>query len=270
MGNLIPNSESQSNTQDEDSKIEDSSSDNESEDLLMSQKPIMMDQGPINGSHDHHPVYTQKDMRHLDKTFRQDTKSEPTSFRDGSETVTPDEVAFETNSSEKNLLKDYSSQKSLSTMVETSGSGADSEGSSPEENTGPRSEHKNKHKTLVTNQNKKKRKSQKRRRTDRMRVLDSETKRYRLIQTYLLVKDKHGRTRRVKTALDTQSNVSYAKSYLGQKRSWENHECKLVKGLGGYSESDSPLTTYVVKGKNVISLDTRSPPPQMFKDPEGP
>ena len=39
--------------------------------------------------------------------------------------------------------------------------------------------------------------------------------------------------RRVKTALDTQSNVSYPRKYLGQKREWKSHENEMVKGVGG-------------------------------------
>ena len=70
--------------------------------------------------------------------------------------------------------------------------------------------------------------------------------------------------------LDTQSNVSYTKEYLRQKRSWRTHESKLVKGVGGYYQHDIPLITYVIKGKDVVPLDTRSPPEHMFKDPNGP
>ena len=39
----------------------------------------------------------------------------------------------------------------------------------------------------------------------------------------------------------------------------------MVKGVGGYYEDNIPLTTYVIKGKNVVPLDTRSPPEHMFK-----
>ena len=98
----------------------------------------------------------------------------------------------------------------------------------------------------------------------------SKTKKDRRLQVYLSVMDKHGKIRRIKIASDTQSNVSYTKEHLGQKRSWRSHESKLVKGVGGYYEDNIPLTTYVIKGKNVVPLDTRSPPEHMFKDPNGP
>ena len=98
----------------------------------------------------------------------------------------------------------------------------------------------------------------------------SKTKKYRLLQVCLSVMDKHKKIRRIKIASDTQSNVSYTKEHLGQKRSWRTHESKLVKGVGGYYEDNIPLTTYVIKGKNVVPLDTRSPPEHMFKDPNGP
>jgi hypothetical protein len=123
---------------------------------------------------------------------------------------------------------------------------------------------------MVTNQNKKKRKSQKQRGKDKKRHVYSETKKYRLLQVYLSVLDKHGKIRRVKAALDTQSNVSYAKRHLGQKRQWRSHESPVVKGVGGYCENGIPLITHVVKGKDIIPLDTRSPPKHMFQDPEGP
>ena len=79
--------------------------------------------------------------------------------------------------------------------------------------------------------------------------------------------DRHGELKRVKVALDTQSNVSYAKQHLGQPRSWKSYESTEVKGIGGYYKGSVPLTTYVIKGKNVVPLDTRSPPEHMFKDP---
>jgi hypothetical protein len=183
--------------------------------------------------------------------------------------VTNDEITPENNSSnKKNLKTDCFSPNSLSTKVETSDSESETEGSLPEVNTEPRY----KETTMVTKQNKKKRKrkSRKQRRRDRKRSMYSETKRYRLLQTYLLVMDCHGKMRRVKAALDTQSNVSYAKKYLGQKREWKSHESTVVKGVGGYYKNGIPLTTYVIKGKDVVPLDTRSPPEHMFKDPEGP
>ena len=202
--------------------------------------------------------------------FHKNEKSGPESYRDKSKTVTKDKIVPENNSSKKkNLLHDNSSQISLSTTVETSGSESETEGSLPEDNTEPRSDL-HQETTKVTNQNTKMRKSQKRRRKDRKRTMYSETKRYRILQTYLSVMDCHGKMRRIKTALDTQSNVSYTKEYLRQKRSWRTHESKLVKGVGGYYQHDIPLITYVIKGKDVVPLDTRSPPEHMFKDPNGP
>ena len=99
--------------------------------------------------------------------------------------------------------------------------------------------------------------------TKRIKSL-SETKEYRLLQTYLRVLDINGNIRRVKVALDTQSNVSYAEPYLGTPRKWRSHESKLVKGIGGYSRSSQPLTTTVIAGDQVIPIDTRSPPKGMF------
>ena len=102
-----------------------------------------------------------------------------------------------------------------------------------------------------------------RRNTKRKRSL-SETKEYRLLQTCLRVPNFNGNIRRVKVALDTQSNVSYAEPYLGTPREWRSHESKLVKGIGGYSRSSQPLTTTVIVGDQAIPIDTRSPPKGMF------
>ena len=73
-----------------------------------------------------------------------------------------------------------------------------------------------------------------RRNTKRKRSL-SETKEYRLLQTCLRVLDFKRNIRRVKVALDTQSNVSDAEPYLGTPRQWRSHESKLVKGIGVHS-----------------------------------
>ena len=98
----------------------------------------------------------------------------------------------------------------------------------------------------------------------------SETERYRLVRTYLRVLDSNGIIQVVKVALDTQSNVSYAKAYLGIPREWRPHENKYVKGLGGYSKDKVALRTRIIKEGKVIFLDTRSPPLNMFNDPNGP
>ena len=218
--NLVKFEEHTSDYKSQSSPLESQSeSDPESEDLL---KPgfqritIMTSQGPITRQYDQNKTVYTPDMRY---PYRKSVKSGPDdSCRDESPTVTNDEITPENNSSnKKNLEIDCFSPNSLSTKVETSDSESETEGSLPEVNTEPRF---NLHKetTMVTKQNKKKRKSQRQRRRDRKRSMYSETKRYRLLQTYLLVMDCHGKMRRVKAALDTQSNVSYAKKYLGQKR----------------------------------------------------
>ena len=70
----------------------------------------------------------------------------------------------------------------------------------------------------------------------------SETKEYRLVRTYLKVLDKNGTVRRVQVALDTQSNVSYAKPHLGTPRPWKTHENPYVKGVGGLVKGGRPTT----------------------------
>ena len=265
MENHSPTHKSQSNPP-ESQSVEEC----ESEDLL---KPgfrrvtIMTSQGPITRQYDQNKTVYTPDMRY---PYKEGVTSVPERYRDKSPSVTRNEVKPENASSiKKNLVIDNFSPNSLSTKVETSSSDSETEGSLPEVNTEPRS-YPHKETTMVTKQKKKKRKSQKQRRKDKKRSMYSETKRYRLLQTYLLVMDCHGKTRRVKAALDTQSNVSYAKTYLGQKRKWKSHESTVVKGVGGYYKNGIPLTTYVIKGKDVVPLDTRSPPEHMFKDPDGP
>ena len=110
-------------------------------------------------------------------------------------------------------------------------------------------------------------KNRKRRRNP---VSFSETKSYRLLRTYLNVLDNTGVVRRVQAALDTQSNVSYAKLGLGIPRPWRSHENKYVKGVGGMVKDSCPLLTRVIKGGEVINLDTRSPSTNMFSDKNGP
>ena len=73
------------------------------------------------------------------------------------------------------------------------------------------------HETWVGNQRRFRRNPRSQKRIPRKRSF-SETKEYRLLQTYLKVLDTDGNIRRVKAALDTQSNVSYAEPYLGTTR----------------------------------------------------
>ena len=56
-----------------------------------------------------------------------------------------------------------------------------------------------------------------------------------------------GKIRRVKVALDTQSNVSFTKEDLGTRRKWDMGETKLVKGIGGYSSKGTPLSIKIIK-----------------------
>ena len=117
------------------------------------------------------------------------------------------------------------------------------------------------------------RKRKRRRRSSKRRqnkVRYSETTRYRLLQTYIYVRDHQGKVQRVKAALDTQSNVSYTKRHLGTPREWRPHEGKIVRGLGGFSEETKPITTTIVKGDQEFHIDTRTPPKSLFSDPEGP
>ena len=93
----------------------------------------------------------------------------------------------------------------------------------------------------------------------------SETIPYRLLRTYIRVLDRNGVVRRVQAALDTQSNVSYARLDLGTPRPWRKTESKSVKGIGGYSSTSVPLLTRIVKNGKVIKIDTRSPPRNMFR-----
>ena len=108
--------------------------------------------------------------------------------------MTNDEVNPENHSSTRKILvSTIFQQNSLSTKVETSSSDSETKGSLPEVNTEPRSDL-HKETIMVTKQNKKnKRKSQKQIRKDRKRSMYSETKKYRLLQTYLLVMNCHGK-----------------------------------------------------------------------------
>ena len=106
--------------------------------------------------------------------------------------------------------------------------------------------------------------------TKQVKIRYSETERYRLLRTYIRIIDRNGITRRVQAALDTQSNVSYAKMHLGTPRSWRSYESRRVKGIGGYTQGSIPLTTRIIKGGQIINIDTRSPPPHMFTEQDGP
>ena len=259
---LVPVSDSSS---DEDDSSTTSTDDTESEDLLNPRNLIRNENGLENFNPDHHgSVITtvtgnpsQRDSRLNVSVVKSENRTKSEEDEEGS--FPP-----------KNRSKIYSPKSSLSTAEESSGSETDIEGSLPQDNVGPRLDPP-KEQTLVTTQNKKrKRKSQKRRKKVKKRTLYSETPNYRLLQTYLTVMDRHGKMRRVKVALDTQSNVSYAKTSLGQRRSWRRHESKTVRGIGGNYENSIPLTTYVIKGKRAIPLDTRSPPPSLFDTEDGP
>ena len=133
----------------------------------------------------------------------------------------------------------------------------------PSEETGRETQNK----TLTITGRKKKNRKRK-----RNQPVYSETTQHRLLRVYMKVLDCHGNIRRVKVALDTQSNISYAKRDLGIKRSWNSGECRLVKGLGGLCEETfTPLTTRVIKGTKVININTRTPPSTLFtgkNDPE--
>ena len=87
--------------------------------------------------------------------FHKNETSGPESYRDETSTVTKDETIPENSSSKTKNLNDNFSPNPLSTKVETSSSDTETEGSLPEENTGPQVNLR-KETTMVTNQNKKK------------------------------------------------------------------------------------------------------------------
>ena len=126
--------------------------------------------------------------------------------------------------------------------------------------------------TFVTNSTptKRKRSKSKSREEKKGKPRFSETKNYRLLRTYLKVLDQDGITRRIQVALDTQSNVSYAKEHLGIPRSWRGHESKYVKGIGGYAKGSVPLTARILKEGQIIEIDVRSPSKTMFNSEDGP
>ena len=68
------------------------------------------------------------------------------------------------------------------------------------------------------------------------------------------------RKRKVRAALDTQSNVTYANSEVGVRREWGEGEVKTVRGLGGLVGETVPLSVVVCKGKERIKLKARSAP----------
>ena len=157
----------------------------------------------------------------------------------------------------------------ISRVTDTPPSDADEENSPSEEEP---DEKRSKNVTLVGTGRPPKRKmsNSKGGKNKRGKIHFSETEQYRLLRTYLTVLDRDGITRRVQVALDTQSNVSYAKIHLGVPRSWRSHESKYVKGIGGYAKASNPLTTRIIKEGQIISINTRSPPSHMFKDEDGP
>ena len=84
------------------------------------------------------------------------------------------------------------------------------------------------------------------------------------------VLDSKGKIKKIRVALDTQSNVSFAKKHLGVPREWDSDESRLITGVGGHSSQGTPLTTRVIKGTQVIRLKTRTPPGNLFTGKHSP
>ncbi|MCP4456460.1 MAG: hypothetical protein GY816_00290, partial [Cytophagales bacterium] len=102
------------------------------------------------------------------------------------------------------------------------------------------------------------------------KLTPSETEDLRLIQVYIQVMNNDRVIETIKAAIDTQSNVSYAKKRLGKKRPWKQSEYRLVKGIGGYQYSSDPITVKVIKGRQIIKINARTPCEGMFEEEDGP
>jgi len=99
----------------------------------------------------------------------------------------------------------------------------------------------------------------------------SETRRYRLLRVYMKVLDRNGNIRRTQVALDTQSNISYARRHLGTDRKWDPRESRVVSGVGGTANTSStPLLTRIIKKGKVVHLKTRTPPNTILQRRGGP
>jgi hypothetical protein len=99
------------------------------------------------------------------------------------------------------------------------------------------------------------------------KLLPSETKEYLLMQVYLDVIVPTG-VKRVRAAVDTQSNVSYARDILTSPRAWRTGEAKHVKGITGTITTTRPTLLKVLRHEghetSQVTLDTRDPPKQLF------
>ena len=88
----------------------------------------------------------------------------------------------------------------------------------------------------------------------------SETKGYRLLQTYLQYRDACGNIREGRVQLDTQSNCSYTLPSVGLPRGWRPYESKTVMGLKRETiHLGKPNTFTIMKNGTPIVIDTNEP-----------
>ena len=85
----------------------------------------------------------------------------------------------------------------------------------------------------------------------------SETKGYRLLQTYVQYRDACGNIREGRVQLDTQSNCSYTLPSIGLPRDWRPYESKTVMGLKRETiHLGKPNTFTIMKNGTPIVIDT--------------
>ena len=95
----------------------------------------------------------------------------------------------------------------------------------------------------------------------------SETKEYRLIQGYLIIKGPNGHNLRARVAIDTQSNVSYSHPSLSTKRSRRPYEITHTVGVKGErTYAGDPKTLTIMKNGKPVYIDTHSGSPHLFSD----
>ena len=88
----------------------------------------------------------------------------------------------------------------------------------------------------------------------------SETKGYRLLQTYVQYRDACGNIREGRVQLDTQSNCSYTLPSIGLPRDWRPYESKTVMGLKRETiHLGKPNTFTIMKNGTPIVIDTNEP-----------
>jgi hypothetical protein len=101
----------------------------------------------------------------------------------------------------------------------------------------------------------------------RKTIKPTETRRYRLLQTYMQYRAPSGKLKRGRVALDTQSsNVSYSIPNISFPREAYAWEKPLARGLAGTPvNTGTPQTLTVIRAGQPIKIDTRSGNKHLFR-----